>query len=162
MIEVLSATGRDEIELRLRAPDIGFPISEKALYMPPPPRSSPKTRFERPRRDPYLKAYVAATTAFDNMVRVTPAHMVASSLPRSATRPGFTPPKSKSRQSRICWPSARCRQRLLPPPRRKSVPTGSSSRMAAPTTNGSTFRRFISSAHRARPPDAERPRKSDR
>ncbi|HZQ14052.1 MAG TPA: Wadjet anti-phage system protein JetA family protein [Pseudolabrys sp.] len=78
VIEALSATGRDGIELRLRAPDVGFPISEKALYIPPPPRSSPeKTRFERPRRDPYLKAYVAATTAFDNMVRVTPARMAA-------------------------------------------------------------------------------------
>jgi hypothetical protein len=36
-----------------------------------------KTRFKMPKRDPYLKAYVAATTAFDSMVRVTPARMTA-------------------------------------------------------------------------------------
>jgi hypothetical protein len=78
LIEQLAAIGNPEIDLRLRAPDVGFPISEKALYTPPPPRSAPeKTRFQRPRRDPYLKAYVAATTAFDNMVRVTPARMSA-------------------------------------------------------------------------------------
>jgi len=30
-----------------------------------------------PRPDPYLKAYIEATTAFDRMVRVTPARMAA-------------------------------------------------------------------------------------
>jgi hypothetical protein len=66
-----------EAELRLRTPDAGFPISEKALYTPPPPRSAPsKTRFKLPQRDPYLRAYVAATTAFDRLVRVTPARMI--------------------------------------------------------------------------------------
>ncbi|MBI1204948.1 MAG: hypothetical protein GC182_20795 [Rhodopseudomonas sp.] len=78
IIEKLAASGTGEVELRMRAPDTGFPISEKALYTPPPPRSAPeKTRFRRPGRDPYLKAYVAATTAFDRMVRVTPAKMVS-------------------------------------------------------------------------------------
>jgi hypothetical protein len=78
VIERLAAIGGADIELRLRSPDVGFPISERALYTPPPPRSMPeKTRFKMPKRDPYLKAYVAATTAFDSMVRVTPARMTA-------------------------------------------------------------------------------------
>lgn len=78
MIERLAAIGGADIELRLRSPDVGFPISERALYTPPPPRSMPeKTRFKMPMRDPYLKAYVAATTTFDSMVRVTSARMTA-------------------------------------------------------------------------------------
>jgi hypothetical protein len=78
VIERLAAIGGADIELRLRSPDVGFPISERALYTPPPPRSMPeKTRFKMPMRDPYLKAYVAATTTFDSMVRVTPARMTA-------------------------------------------------------------------------------------
>ena len=78
VIERLAAIGGADIELRLRSPDVGFPISERALYTPPPPRSMPeKTRFKMPMRDPYLKAYVAATTTFDSMVRVTPARMAA-------------------------------------------------------------------------------------
>ena len=78
VIERLAAIGGADIELRLRSPDVGFPMSERALYTPPPPRSMPeKTRFKMPKRDPYLKAYVAATTAFDSMVRVTPAVMTA-------------------------------------------------------------------------------------
>ncbi len=78
VIERLAAIGSADVELRLRSPDVGFPLSERALYTPPPPRSMPeKTRFKMPKRDPYLKAYVTATTAFDSMVRVTPARMTA-------------------------------------------------------------------------------------
>lgn len=78
MIPQIAVLEAAEVELRLRTPDAGFPISEKALYTPPPPRSAPaKTRFKLPQRDPYLKAYVAATTAFDKLVRVTPGRMVA-------------------------------------------------------------------------------------
>jgi predicted transcriptional regulator len=78
LIERLSSIDTPEISLRLLAPDVGFPISEKALYTPPPPRLPPeKTRFKLPQRDPYLKAYVAATTAFDRLVRITPARMTA-------------------------------------------------------------------------------------
>jgi hypothetical protein len=76
LIPQLASLDATETELRLRTPDAGFPISEKALYTPPPPRSAPsKTRFKLPQRDPYLKAYVAATKAFDKLVRVTPARM---------------------------------------------------------------------------------------
>jgi hypothetical protein len=78
LIERLSSIDTPEISLRLLSPDVGFPISEKALYTPAPPRLPPeKTRFKLPQRDPYLKAYVAATTAFDRLVRVTPARMTA-------------------------------------------------------------------------------------
>lgn len=78
LIERIAAIGSADVELRLRAPNVGFPISSKALYTPPPPRSAPeKTRFKMPQRDPYLRAYVAATTAFDRMVRLTPARMAA-------------------------------------------------------------------------------------
>jgi hypothetical protein len=77
LIPRLAMLDAAEAELRLRTPDAGFPISEKTLYTPPPPRSAPsKTRFKLPQRDPYLKAYVAATTAFDKLVRVTPARMI--------------------------------------------------------------------------------------
>lgn len=77
IIEGLAALPIAEVELGMRAPDVGFPISEKALYTPQPPRSAPeKTRFRLPSRDPYLKEYVAATTAFDRMVRSTPAKMI--------------------------------------------------------------------------------------
>ena len=78
LIERLAALGDSEVELRLRTPDVGFPITAKALYTPPPPRAAPeKSRFKMPQRDPYLKAYVAATTAFDKMVRVNPARLAA-------------------------------------------------------------------------------------
>jgi hypothetical protein len=78
LIPQVAALEAAEVELRLRTPDAGFPISEKALYTPPPPRSAPaKTRFKLPQRDPYLKAYVAATTAFDKLVRVTPGRIAA-------------------------------------------------------------------------------------
>lgn len=78
LIERLAATNKLEVELVLRTPDAGFPITEKALYMPPPPRGAPeKTRFKMPKRDPYLRAYVAATTEFDKLVRVTPSRMTA-------------------------------------------------------------------------------------
>jgi len=88
IIEKLAALGTLDVELRLRAPDAGFPISEKALYTPPPPRSVPeKTRFRLPSRDPYLKAYVAATTAFDRMVRVTPAKMISFIEAKLGKRP---------------------------------------------------------------------------
>jgi hypothetical protein len=77
LIESLAATGQSEVELRLRAPDVGFPITSFALYAPMPPRSPPeKTRFRLPQPDPYQKEYVDATTAFDRMVRVTPARLV--------------------------------------------------------------------------------------
>ncbi|WP_178130900.1 Wadjet anti-phage system protein JetA family protein [Reyranella sp. CPCC 100927] len=77
VIERLAALPIVEAELRTRAPHVGFPISEKALYTPPPPRAAPaKTRFRLPGRDRYLREYVAATTAFDRMVRVTPAKML--------------------------------------------------------------------------------------
>lgn len=88
--EKLAALGTLDVELRLRAPDVGFPISEKALYTPPPPRSVPeKTRFRLPSRDPYLKAYVAATTAFDRMVRVTPAKMISFIEAKLGERPAL-------------------------------------------------------------------------
>jgi hypothetical protein len=78
LIERVAMENSAEIELRLRAPDAGFPITSKALYTPAPPRSPPeKRRFTMPRPDPYLKAYIEATTAFDRMVRVTPARMAA-------------------------------------------------------------------------------------
>jgi hypothetical protein len=76
VIEGLAALNPPDVELRLRSPDVGFPITERALYTPPPPRGLPeKSRFQLPRRDPYLKAYVDATTAFDRLVRVTPDRM---------------------------------------------------------------------------------------
>lgn len=77
LIERIAAIGSAEIELCLRAPDVGYPITSMALYTPPPPRTAPeKTRFKVPERDPYLRAYIAATTAFDRMVRVTPERMI--------------------------------------------------------------------------------------
>jgi Family of unknown function (DUF5716) len=76
LIESLAGTGRSEVELRLRAPDVAFPITSLALYAPPPPRAPPeKIRFRLPPPDPYQKEYVEATTAFDRMVRVTPARL---------------------------------------------------------------------------------------
>jgi hypothetical protein len=90
IIEKLAGLGTLDVKLRLRAPDVGFPISEKALYTPPPPRSVPeKTRFRLPSRDPYLKAYVAATTAFDRMVRVTPAKMISFIEAKLGERPAL-------------------------------------------------------------------------
>ena len=78
LIEKASSNGADEIEFRLRSPDSGYPITSKALYTPPPPRTPPEvTRFKRPKRDPYLKAYVAATTAFDKRVRISPDRVLA-------------------------------------------------------------------------------------
>jgi len=72
LIEGLSALDNDEVELRLRSPDVGLPITSLALYTPPPPRAPPeRTRFKVPKQDPYLRAYVQATTEFDRMVRVT-------------------------------------------------------------------------------------------
>jgi hypothetical protein len=78
LIERLAELGLDEIEVRSRAPDVGFPISSQALYTPPPPRAPPeRTRFKLPQRDPYQRAYVQATTEFDRLVRVTPAKIAA-------------------------------------------------------------------------------------
>ena len=72
LIEGLSALDHDEVEIRLRSPDVGLPITSLALYTPPPPRAPPeRTRFKVPKQDPYLRAYVQATTEFDRMVRVT-------------------------------------------------------------------------------------------
>ena len=78
IIEKLAALDDKEIELSLRAPDVGFPITSLALYTPPAPRSPPqKTRFKVPKSDSYHKAYIAAGTAFDRMVRVTRARLIS-------------------------------------------------------------------------------------
>jgi Family of unknown function (DUF5716) len=78
LIEKLGAVTDETIDIQLRAPDVGFPITALALYMPPPPRGAPeKTRFKLPQPDPYLKAYIAATSEFDAMVRVTQARLKA-------------------------------------------------------------------------------------
>lgn len=72
LIEQLSEIGSDEVEVRLRSPDVGLPITSLALYTPPAPKAPPeRTRFKVPKQDPYLRAYVQATTEFDRMVRVT-------------------------------------------------------------------------------------------
>jgi Family of unknown function (DUF5716) len=72
LIEQLSKIGSDEVEIRLRSPDVGLPITSLALYTPPPPKAPPeRTRFKVPKQDPFLRAYVQATTEFDRMVRVT-------------------------------------------------------------------------------------------
>jgi hypothetical protein len=72
LIEQLSNIGSDEVEIRLRSPDVGLPITSLALYTPPPPKAPPeRTRFKVPKQDPYLRAYVQATTEFDRMVRVS-------------------------------------------------------------------------------------------
>jgi Family of unknown function (DUF5716) len=72
LIEELSNIGCDEVDIRLRSPDVGLPITSLALYTPPPPKAPPeRTRFKVPKQDPYLRAYVQATTEFDRMVRVT-------------------------------------------------------------------------------------------
>ncbi|MGY3238334.1 hypothetical protein ACVWZ4_001034 [Bradyrhizobium sp. USDA 4472] len=72
LIEQLSKIGNDEVEIRLRSPDVGLPVTSLALYTPPPPKAPPeRTRFKVPKQDPYLRAYVQATTEFDRMVRVT-------------------------------------------------------------------------------------------
>lgn len=72
LIEQLSRIGSDEVEIRLRSPDVGLPITSLALYTPPPPKAPPeRTRFKVPKQDPFLRAYVQATTEFDRMVRVT-------------------------------------------------------------------------------------------
>ncbi len=66
VIEKLAASGRDEIEVPLRSPDVGFPITELALYIAPAPRQAPeKTRIKLTERDPYLKSYIAATSEFE-------------------------------------------------------------------------------------------------
>jgi hypothetical protein len=78
LIEQIAALGAKEIEISLRAPDVGFPITSMALYTPPAPRSPPeKTRFKMPKADPYQKAYIAAGTAFDQKVRITRARLRA-------------------------------------------------------------------------------------
>ena len=72
LIEQISRIGGDEVEIRLRSPDVGLPITSLALYTPPPPKAPPeRTRFKVPKPDPYLRAYVQATTEFDRMVRVS-------------------------------------------------------------------------------------------
>ena len=78
VIERLAASNRDEIEMPLRSPDVGFPITELALYISPAPRGAPeKTRIRLPERDPDLKAYIAATSEFDAMVRLSPSRLKA-------------------------------------------------------------------------------------
>jgi hypothetical protein len=72
LIEQFSKIGGDEVEIRLRSPDVGLPITSLALYTPSPPKAPPeRTRFKVPKQDPYLRAYVLATTEFDRMVRVS-------------------------------------------------------------------------------------------
>lgn len=78
LIEVAASSGVDEAQLCLRSPDAGFPISQKALFLSPPPRDPPaKSRFRLPQQDPYAKLYIEATTAFDRIVRVSPARLLA-------------------------------------------------------------------------------------
>jgi hypothetical protein len=78
LIGKLGALPAENVDIQLRSPDVGFPITELGLYMPPPPRSAPeKTRFKLPQPDPNLKAYIAAKSEFDAMVRVTPARLQA-------------------------------------------------------------------------------------
>ena len=87
VIEKLAASGRDEIEVPLRSPDVGFPITELALYIAPAPRQAPeKTRIKLTERDPYLKSYIAATSEFKSMVRVTPARLKAFIAEKIAER----------------------------------------------------------------------------
>jgi hypothetical protein len=72
LIEHISKVGSDDVDIRLRSPDVGLPITSLALYTPAPPKAPPeRTRFKLPKEDPYLRAYVQATTEFDRMVRVT-------------------------------------------------------------------------------------------
>jgi hypothetical protein len=72
LIEQLSKIDSDDVDIRLRSPDVGLPITSLALYTPPPPKAPPeRTRFKVPKQDPYLRAYVQATTEFDRMVRVS-------------------------------------------------------------------------------------------
>ncbi|UGX94826.1 DUF5716 family protein [Bradyrhizobium barranii subsp. barranii] len=72
LIEQLSKIDSDDVDIRLRSPDVGLPITSLALYTPPPPKAPPeRTRFKVPKQDPYLRAYVQATTDFDRMVRVS-------------------------------------------------------------------------------------------
>ncbi|MFK4492522.1 Wadjet anti-phage system protein JetA family protein [Bradyrhizobium sp. USDA 336] len=72
LIEQLSKVDSDDVDIRLRSPDVGLPITSLALYTPPPPKAPPeRTRFKVPKQDPYLRAYVQATTDFDRMVRVS-------------------------------------------------------------------------------------------
>lgn len=72
LIEQLSKMDSEEVEVRLRSPDVGLPITSLALYTPPPPKAPPeRTRFKVPKQDPYLRAYVQATTDFDRMVRIS-------------------------------------------------------------------------------------------
>lgn len=77
LIEELAAQGGEEVQLDLRTPDTGFPITAKALYVSPAPRSAPeKTRFRVPRPDPYLQLFADAKSGFDRMVRVTRARLL--------------------------------------------------------------------------------------
>jgi hypothetical protein len=78
LIGQLGSLAEETVPVHLRAPDVGFPLTALALYHQPPPRGAPeKTRFKLPQRDPYLKAYIAATSEFDAMVRATPARLKA-------------------------------------------------------------------------------------
>jgi Family of unknown function (DUF5716) len=77
LIEQLPKIGFDEIEIRLKSPDVGLPITSLALYTPPPPKTPPeRTRFKVQKQDPYLRAYVQATTEFDRMVRMSDRKML--------------------------------------------------------------------------------------
>lgn len=78
LIEIASSNSGDEVGISLRSPDSGFPISEKALFLAPPPREPAVTsRFRLPQQDPYAKLYTQATSAFDRMVRISPARLLA-------------------------------------------------------------------------------------
>lgn len=77
LIESLAALQVQETDIRLRSPDVGLPVTSLALYTPPPPKTPPeRTRFKVPKQDPYLRAYVQATTEFDRMVRITDQKML--------------------------------------------------------------------------------------
>jgi hypothetical protein len=72
LIEQLSKMDSEEVEVRLRSPDVGLPITSLALYTSPPPKAPPeRTSFKVPKQDPYLRAYVQATTDFDRIVRIS-------------------------------------------------------------------------------------------
>jgi len=72
LIDELARSDCDSVDIALSAPDVGLPITELALYTPPAPRTPPQpTRFRLPRQDPWLRAYVQATSEFDAMVRIS-------------------------------------------------------------------------------------------
>ena len=87
LIDELSRSASDSVEIALAAPDVGLPITSLALYTPPPPRAPPqRTRFPLPRQDPWLRAYVEATTEFDAMVRISERRLLEFARRKMAGR----------------------------------------------------------------------------